>query len=192
MKKKLLIRLLGSCFCLTIGGLWFINTYEYQSFLKLPERESTYIILDDTLTIEPFFYIASPTRLDVNLGVEHLSDSILFKSLDVSITSVDDPRQRIEMTHILAYKDTICNEDINSSYVSALSFADLAPHYKAMSKKRDFNSIRFFFETEDVERSVEYKLKIVGTAVYKGKVIKFNKEIRATRKKRFVPIQMMT
>ena len=92
----------------------------------------------------------------------------------------------------MAYTDTICNEDLNQSLVNAINFGDLPEHYRWMSGKRDFNAMGFLFETKNVDQSDYYKLTIVGSIVYKGTTINFNKQIRATRKKQFVPIQMMT
>ena len=191
MKKRLIIWILCSGFLLAVGGLCFFNFYEYKSYLKLPD-DLNYVLPGDTLIISPYFYIASDIRFDVNIVVEHLSDSLRFENFDVSIISVDSPKQTINLTHVLAYRDTICNEDINRSYVQGHTIAGLPDHYKLMTPKRDFNSFRFFFETKDTNESHEYRLKIAGTFVYKGRIITFNKEIRAIRKKKFFPIQMMT
>ena len=191
MRWRLLILFLAHGFFLAIGGLCFLNSYEYKSYLGLPD-DLNYILPGDSLVISPYFYIASDTRFDVNVIVEHLSGSLRFKNFDVSIISVDKPKQTISLTHVLAYQDTICNEDINRSYVQGLTFADLPDHYMLMTPQRDFNSFRFFFETRDVNESHEYRLKIAGTFVYKGRIITFSKEIIAIRKKKFIPVQMMT
>lgn len=192
INKKVLLALTPLLIVLIIGGLWFFNSYEIKSVLKLPPKDSTAIEFKEGFSIDPVFYINSDESMNVNMVVGHLSDSIYFKSLQVSVISMDNPGQSINLNQVLAYADTICNEDLNRSLVSAISFDDLPEHYRWMWGKRDFNALGFSFETKNVDQSDHYKLSITGTIVYKGATINFNKQIRAVRKKEFVPIQMMT
>ena len=104
----------------------------------------------------------------------------------------DSPSQKIILTHVLAYTDTVFDEDINRSFVRARNFAELPLHYKSMSRQRDFNCLCFLFETGNVDDSKYYILSISGTAICHGRAINFRKNIRAIRIKEFHPIQMMT
>ena len=192
MNRVLLIKLSLLTGILVLAALWFDNSYEYKSILDLPSQKSNLVTLEDTLVIDPVFYIESTTQFNVNLVVKHLSDSIRFTSLDVTISSGDCSGQKIILTHVLAYTDTVFDEDINRSYVPAGTFTELPLHYKSMSRGRDFNCLRFFFETENVDESKTYTLSICGTAVFRGRVINFRKSIHAVRRKKFRPIQMMT
>jgi len=76
----------------------------------------------------------------------------------------DSPSQKIILTHVLAYTDTVFDEDINRSFVRARNFAELPLHYKSMSRQRDFNCLCFLFETGNVDDSKYYILSISGTA----------------------------
>jgi hypothetical protein len=191
MVRRLIFWIFGLGLPLLIAAGIFFFDYEYTSVLKLASGEIDIQLLDTTL-IHPYFYFDSQIRLDVNLVIDHLSDTLSFQKLEVAVTSEGNSTQKIELTHVLAYRDTVNWEDVNSSYISSLTFAALPAHYKAMNPKRDFNSFRFFFETDNVNHSDRYALSITGEALYEGRIIRFNKIIHATRVMRFRRVQWMT
>ena len=192
MKKSLIVYgIITLVFSLLIWGLYF-NFYEFRSVLKLPPVEENQIILSDSTIITPIFYIDPPAMFCAAIYVEHLADSLYFREVHISITSTDHPDQEINLTHVLAYKDSVNEGDLNQSYVRAYTFEDLPRHYRSMSINRDRNGLRFYFETSDVNRSTYYILDITGKAVYRGKLIGFKKRIKGIRKKELRPVQMMT
>jgi len=146
MKKKVLLGFIPLQVFLVIAALWFFNSYEIKPVLKLPPKDSTIIEFKEGFSIDPIFYITSAEKMEVNMVVGHLLDSIYFKSIKVSVISINNPRQSIGLIQVLAYTDTICNEDMNRSLMSAVSFSDLPDHYKWMSGKRDFNAMGFLFD----------------------------------------------
>src|SRR5262249_46897789 len=129
MNRALFIKLSLLIGILLLAASWFYNSYDYRSVLELPSQKSNLVTLEDSLVIDPVFYIASSTKFDVNLVVKQLSDSIRFTTLDVTISSGDSSGQTIILTHVLAYTDTVFDEDINRSYVPARNFAELPLHY---------------------------------------------------------------
>ena len=190
MKKGLIVYgMIALVFSLVIWGLYF-SFYEFRPVLKLPPAEENQIMLSDSTVITPIFYPDPPARLCAAIYVEHLPDSLYFKEVHISITSTDHPGQEITLTHVLAYKDSVNEEDLNESYVSAFTFDKLPQHYRWMSVNRDRNGLRFYFETSDVNQSTYYILDITGKALYKGKLIDFKKRIKGIRKMELRPVPL--
>lgn len=184
----------GIVFLLVIAALrtcYLFAFCEYKSVLVLPEEKLNQIKLTDSLYINPYLSVEGVSRFIATINFENVTDSFTFKSLEVKITSFDIPDQHINLTHVLAYKHPSIPG--YTDYVRGDSFNDLPEEYKTISVRREpWAAIMFRFETDDFEKSKYYNFKITGTVNYKGKIIGFRKEIKAKRKKKFLPIQMMT
>jgi hypothetical protein len=191
MKLKII---LGMVLLLVACGAccFFLLLYERVSVIVLPPSEQNQIVIGDSSVIRPYLSIEGETWLLAAIRFEHIPDSIFLKNLDVKITSSDNPNQIINLSHVLAYKDTIIWEDVNNSLIRAFDFNDLPDHYKLLSRKREDNVIMFRFKTSETEKSKLYNFKITGSAVFHGRPIYFEKEIKAKRKKEWVLYQMMT
>src|SRR5580658_4455879 len=112
MVRRLIFWIFGLGLPLLIAAGIFFFDYEYTSVLKLASGEIDIQLLDTTL-IHPYFYFDSQIRLDVNLVIDHLSDTLSFQKLEVAVTSEGNSTQKIELTHVLAYRDTVNWEDVN-------------------------------------------------------------------------------
>lgn len=191
MKK---IVLLGAMFLLLIIGyrFWYPAIFfEFKSVLKVPNKENRIIKIGDSLILDPMLSIESPTTFCAGLRFENILDSVYIDSLNIEVKSMEMPSQIIELTHVLTYKDIVIEEDINASYIRVQHFDDLSDHHKTIDLKRKWNIYIFYFKTNGVEQSKNYKFVICGLCTYQNQKINFKKEITAQIIKEYVPIQIM-
>jgi hypothetical protein len=152
--------------------------------------EERQIKLDDSLSIYPNANIEDGDRFESCINFGTVKDSLKIISLDVRIASMDNPGQLINLTHVLAFKEPLNPENIE--YVRGNTFEDLPEQNRTIFPGKEWNIIIFRFVTNNIDTSKFYTIKITGTILLKEKIINFEKEIKAKRIKKYVPIQMMT
>ncbi len=190
-----------SFFVLGVVGLrsCYLDAFcEYKSvFVIADEEKESRINFYDSLSIYQNLTIESHLGNNGNqvmaayVDFSHYADSITVATMSINISCIDNPEQDIRLSHVITYVDPLIPEYID--YVRAPTFDELPTHYKTINLKREpWTTFRFYFETEDVDLGEKYQLQITGTAVHKGQLIHFKKNIVAKRRKQFVPIQMMT
>jgi hypothetical protein len=190
MKKAIIYGTIFLLIVISLRACYLSAFCEYKSVLVLPRMEERQIKLDDSLYIYPYANIEEGDRFVSCINFGTIKDSFKINSLDVTIRSIDNPGQLINLTHVLAYKEPVNPENIE--YVRGNSFKDLPEQNRTMFPGKAWNTIIFRFVTNNIDTSKFYNIKITGTVLLKGEIINFEKEIKAKRIKKYVRIQMMT
>ncbi|MEO6455252.1 MAG: hypothetical protein ABIN97_14325 [Ginsengibacter sp.] len=167
---------------LIFGLLYLDLSYDYRNVLKFKDNNKN-IVLADSFTIEPLIVIDAQNEVATYLYFKNITDTIIVKTLEVSFSNIDNPNDEIPILEVSAYTDTSTTE----MYVKAKTFLTLPDYCKILTINHvPYKTIDFFFQPKNIDKTKFYDIKINGSIFYKGRIISFEKEIKAERKKEFV------
>lgn len=189
MTKKLL---LGICLIVIIGfGIksCYQSYYEYIPVLEF--ENNTEILFENSITVEPFIFL-DVNRIFTRIKFEGVKSQITINSIEQNIVSIMNPNNRLELSHVLTYTDTINWERENDYLIRASTYDGLPNEYKQISPIRQENVFKFIFKRPETLDDEKYLLKIKIIYTIDGKKKIFKKNIDVLQSMQWKEIRMMT
>lgn len=169
---------------------------DYVTVLKYDEAAARMFITEDSITIDPFFYVENSSTLGAVVDFQSLPDSLQLENLSVTVSSPDNDHQTIQLKKVSTVVHPVTGDGISDGTLKNLdvsNFEALPVFYKTIRPSGlPYNKIGFHFSTKQVKKTRFYHFRIRGRFIFRGRHFNFDKKVETERKLEYQPYRMMT
>lgn len=162
---------------------------EYVPLLTIEDHSGW--SLSDSIQVTPFVSLNGEniiccairfSSVRHEIKIHHFSQEVIAKRSD----------QKINLSHVLTYKDTVNWKRVNDSRIRAPNYAELPEKYKTIKPDREENVFMFYFKATEMLETEEYLLKINMTYTADDLRFDIKKELHFYRSMKWQKINWMT